>query len=191
MWVNLTVGRILNQEEEPVTNFPIWDNDKIADTEIHDCEIILSLSKEHDVAIDGPIRKVHFGKRLHKNFAPLKGEQLRNKMFDLVLYVNYQIPNYEYCNLMLVGKPEEEHQKRMIVLSNDKDCIIDRYENIMLYTSDNPIMITNEILNSMLPSNWKLVDEYTVVAPITSEKEWNKLLTDAKKHDLFESFIKS
>jgi len=190
--LNLTVGRVLDIDEEPVTVFPIWSNDKIAETEIHDCEVIHILSKEHEVAIDGPIRKVHFGKRLHKNFASLKGEQLRDKMFDLVLYVNYQIPNFERGNIMRVGDSKDD-QKIMKVVTNETDCILDKYDYILLWVAEgqHPIMITNEILNSMLPSNWKLVDEFTVVAPITSEKEWEKLLADAKKHDLFESYINS
>jgi hypothetical protein len=188
--LTLTGGTILDEGEEQITDFPIWDNEKIAETEIRDSEVILTLSKEHEVSIDGPIRKVHFGKRLHKNFEPLKGEQLKNKMFDLVLYVNYQIPNFEKGNIMRVGNSKDD-QKTMKVLASDTNYIIDKYDYILLFVSEGqqPIMITNEILNTMLPSNWKLVDEYTVVAPITNEKEWDKLLTNAKKHDLFENFM--
>jgi len=189
--LHLTGGKVLDIDEEPVTVFPIWDSDKIAETEIRDCEVIHILSKEHEIAIDGPIRNVHFGKRLHKNFASLKGEQLRNKMLDLILYVNYQIPNFERGNIMRVSDSTEE-QKIIKVVANETDCILDKYDYILLWVAEgqHPLMITNEILNTMLPSNWKLVDEYTVVAPITSEKEWEKLLADAKKQDLFESFIK-
>ena len=79
----------------------------------------------------------------------------------------------------------------MKLLTNEVDYIIDKYDFILLQTTEEqPIMITNEILNSMLPSNWQLVDEFTIVAPITSQDEWNKLLTNAKKQDLFESFMK-
>ena len=51
-------------------------------------------------------------------------------------------------------------------------------------------MITNEILNTILPSNWTLIDEYTIVAPSINQSEWKKLLTHAKKYDLWESFMK-
>ena len=188
----LTDGIILDEDEEQVSNLPIFDNDKITKLEIHDCETIQVLSREHeDIAIYGPIRKVHFGKRLHEQFKGLKGEQLKNKMFELILTVNYRIPNFECGNIMQVGNSEED-KKIMKLLTNKTDYIIDKYDFILLNTSEEqPIMITNEILNSMLPSNWQLVDEFTIVAPIADKSEWNKLLTNAKKFDLWNEFTKN
>ena len=189
--IALTDGRILNEEEQE-TVLPIWDNNKIAETEIHDCEITLSLSKEHKVSICGPIRNVHFGKRMYKKFKSLKGEHLKDKMFDLILYVNYQIPNFESGNIMMVGKPNSnEDPKKMKVLSCGSNYIIDKYDYILLYVSEgqNPIIITNDILNSILPHSWELVDDYTVVAPMIEQNEWDKLLVKARKHDLWKNFI--
>jgi hypothetical protein len=187
--LSLTDGIVLNEDEEQVTNLPIFDNDRITETEIRDCELIQILSREkEEIAIFGPIRKVYFGKRLHEQFKELKGEQLKDKMFDLILTVNYQIPNFDYGNIMQVGNSEDD-KKIMKLLTNETDCIIDKYDYILLHTADEqPIMITNDILNTMLPSNWKLVDEYTVVAPITDSNEWNNLLTNAKKFDLWNEF---
>lgn len=187
--VALTGGIILNEDEEQVLSFPIFNRDKIDNSEIHDCETIQILSREHeDIAIYGPVRKVHFGKRLYEQFKELKGEKLRDKIFDLILNVNYQLPNFEYGNIMQVGNTEED-KKIMKLLTNQTDYIIDKYDYILLHTSsEQPIMITNNILNSMLPSNWKLVDEFTVVAPMTDESEWNKLLETAKKFDLWNEF---
>jgi len=187
--VALTDGVILDEDEEQIFNSPIFNNDRITDTEIHDCETIQVLSREHeDIAIYGPVRKVHFGKRLHEQFKGLKDEQLKDKMFDLILTVNYKIPNFEYGNIMQVGNSEDD-KKIMKLLTNETDYIIDKYDYILLHTSDEqPIMITNEILNTMLPSNWKLVDEFTIVAPMTDKNEWNELLTNAKKFDLWNEF---
>lgn len=190
--LTLADGIILDEDEEKVSNLPIFDNDEIAKLEIHDCETIKVLSKEHeDIAIYGPIRKVHFGKRLHEQFKELKCEQLKNKMFEFILTVNYQLPNFEYGNIMQVGNSEED-KKTMKLLTNETDYIIDKYDFILLKTSEEqPIMITNEVLSSMLPSNWQLVDEFTIVAPITDERQWNRLLTNAKKFDLWNEFTKS
>lgn len=187
--INLTDGLILDEDEEQVSNLPVFDDTRISEAEIHDCETIQLLSKEHeDIAIYGPIRKVHFGKRLHEDFKNLKGEKLRDKMFDIILSVNYQIPDFEYGNIMQVGNNEDD-KKIMKLLTNKTDYIIDKYDYILLNTSDEkPIMITNEILNKMLPSNWTLVDEFTVVAPMTSEAEWEKLLNTAKQYDQFDTF---
>jgi len=187
--LKLTDGLILDEDEEQVETLPLFDNDRIIETELRDCEVIQILSKENeDVAIYGPKRKVHFGKRLHDSFKHLSGQELKEKIFDLIIKVNYQIPDFDYGNIMQVGNTEDD-KKIMKLLTNKTDCIIDKYDYILLHTSDEkPIMITNEILNKMLPSNWTLVDEFTVVAPMTSEDEWEKLLTTAKQYDQFDTF---
>lgn len=187
--VALTDGIILDENEKQISNLPIFSNDRITETEIHDCKIIQTLSREHgDISIYGPVRNVHFGKRLHEQFKGLKDEQLKNRMFDLILTVNYNIPNFEYGNIIQVGNSEGD-KKIIKLLTNETDCIIDKYDYILLDTLDEqPIMITNDILNTMLPSNWILVDEFTIVAPMTDKSEWNKLLTNAKKFDLWNEF---
>lgn len=187
--IALTDGIILDEDEEQVSNFPIFNNDRITKTEIQDCETIQVLSREHeDITIYGPIRKVHFGKRLYEQYKGFQGEQIRDKIFDTILNVNYQIPNFDYGNIMQIGNSEDD-KKIMKLLTNETDYIIDKYDYILLHTSDEkPIMITNNILNTMLPTNWILVDEFTVVAPITEKNEWNKLLTNAKKFDLWNEF---
>ena len=118
------------------------------------------------------------------------GKKLKDKMYHIILNVNYQIPDFGYGNIMEVINSNDE-KKIMKLLTNEVDYIIDKYDFILLQTlEEQPIIITNAILNSILPSNWKLVDEFTVVAPITTQNDWKKLLTDAKKHDLFDSFMK-
>ncbi len=188
--ISLTNGLVLNEDEEQILDFPLFDDNKIIETEIHDCNTIQLLSRENnDIAIYGPIRKVHFGKRLHEQFKKLNEEQLKNKMFSLIIAVNYYIPDYEYGDIMQVGNSEED-TKILKLLTNKTNCIIDKYDFILLNTSEEkPIMITNEILNTILPSNWSLIDEYTIVAPIIEQEKWLKLLSDAKRYDMFEKFI--
>jgi hypothetical protein len=185
----LTDGIIIDEDEEQVSNLPVFDNPKIAKFELSDCEIIHALSSENDdIAIYGPNRKVHFGKRLHHQFNKFKGEDLKNKMFDVILTVNYLIPNFEYGNIIQVGDSEEDN-KIIKLLTNETNYIIDKYDYIMFNTSEEkPIIITNEILNTILPSNWELVDEFTIVAPITNSIEWNKLLTNAEKFNSWNNF---
>lgn len=190
--LSLTDGIIIDEDEEQVSNFPLFDNDRILEMEISDCKTIQLLSKEHeDIAIYGPIRIVHFGKRLHEQFNEFKDEHLKNKMFDLILNVNYKLPDFEYGNIMQIGDTDED-RKTLKLLTNKTDYIIDKYDYILINKNEDeqpPIMITNAILNTMLPSNWTLVDEFTVVAPMTNDNEWNKLLTTAEKYDLTEEFF--
>lgn len=183
----LTDGIIFNEEDIEIQNLPIFDNDTIIEKEIRDCEVVRILSKEHEITIYGPVREVYFGKRLYEKLSDLEGEYLRNLMINLILTVNYQLPDFDSPNIMLVSNREnDDEQKKMIVLSNESDYIFGRYDNILLHTDGDPIMITNEILNTMLPQCWMLVDEYTVIAPIIDQNEWEKLLANAKRFDLIE-----
>ena len=187
--LSFTNGAIINENDEKCSPI-VWNNESITKQEITDCEVIHLLSREEEIAIFGPIRDVFFGGRLYNKFKTFKGEQLRDNMFALILQINYNLPKYDDCHIMLVGKTDDD-QNKMIVLSNDTDCIIGRYDKIMLYTSGDPIMITNEILNTILPIRWSLIDEYTIIAPVLDQSDWNKLLFDAHKHDQWYSFIVS
>lgn len=188
--VSLTGGVLLNEDQEQVNDLPLYTTDAIAEYETRDCMMVLAfLSNQKDFTIYGPVRSVHFGKKLFKELEALEGEQLKAKVFDIILRVNYQIPNYESGNTMRVGNTEE-NQKIMKLLTNTEDCIIGKYDNILLYNDEKPpIMITNEILNTMMPSNWTLVDEFTIVAPVTGQDEWEMLLWRAKEYDMFDSFM--
>lgn len=189
--LTLTNGTIFNEDEEPVFNFPIFDDERINKTEISDCEVIKVLSREHeDIAIYGPVRKVHFGNRLYEQFKELKGKELKDSIFNVILTVNYKIPNFGYGNTMQAGNSKDD-KKIIKLLTNKANCIIDKYDYIMFQNIDEqPIVISNKILNTMLPSNWELVDEFTVVAPMTNDNEWNMLLMNAKKFDLWNKFVK-
>ncbi len=204
----MTDGIVIDEDEEQILNFPLFDKNRITGMEINDCKTIQILSNVHeDIAIYGPVRIVHFGKRLHEQFKELKEEQLKelkeeqlkelkeeqlkDKMFDIILNVNYKLPNFEYGNVMQIGYTDED-KKTLKLLTNKTDYIIDKYDYILIDRDGEeqpPIMITNAILNTMLPSNWTLVDEFTVVAPMTDKNEWNKLLIEAEKHDLTDEFF--
>ena len=190
--LSLTDGVIFDEDEEQVTIFPLFDRDRIAEMEIYDCKSIQLLSKEHeDIAIYGPHRIVHFGQRLHQQFIELNDEQLKDKMFDTILNVNYQLPEFEYGTIIQIGDTHEK-KKTMKLLTNLTDCIIGKYDYILLSRDGDEqpsIMITNAILNTMLPSSWKLVDEFTIVAPMLDKNGWVKLLTMAEQHDLTEEFL--
>lgn len=188
----LTDGFVFDEDEEIVSKLPFFDSDQITETEIRDCEIIQLLSRDNkEITIYGPIRKIYFGTRTYKQLKIYKGKELKDKMFDIILNVNYQIPNFGYGNIMEVGNSDDD-KKIMKLLTNKVNTIVDKYDYILLEKIDEqPIIITNEILISMLPSDWTLVDEFTVIAPIISQNEWIKLLTKAKKYDLIESFMKN
>src|SRR5690606_20847300 len=71
--VDITNGEIIDEEEGTVS-LPLFNQDKIEEQKAKDCAHIRTLSKTtEDLVIYGPIRKVHFGKRLYRETEHLEG----------------------------------------------------------------------------------------------------------------------
>jgi hypothetical protein len=49
------------------------------------------------------------------------------------------------------------------------------------------LVITNDQLKTILPTKWKLLDDYTVLAPSLPEKDWFTFRLEAAKMDLFDT----
>jgi hypothetical protein len=199
--VSLFDGSLLNEENGKVdTRFPLYSNGKIEELEIHDCNLLKTLSLhstsqgEHgNIAISGPIRNVHFGKHFFQANSNLNEKRLRDAMLETIVKVNYQIPDYEAGNIMMAkSKNNDEEPKILKCLTNLSDCIIDKYDYIVFNKDDckdELIMITNDILKKILPAQWELVDEYTIVAPIIPDDDWKLLINRALQYDLFQDFM--
>ena len=188
--IEITNGKLLDEEEDEVELKSLYKNDDIEKFELEDCKHILMFSEIHeDIAIFGPIRPIHFGKKIHEKLKKLNDADLKREIFRIALNVQYNIPNYEYGNIMEVGNDGDE-KKKMKLLTGEYDCLIDKYDYILINQDDkNPIMITNSVLNSILPNSWSLVDEFTVVAPKLNEAEWSQFVEKSRKHDEFENFM--
>ena len=187
--IELTNGKLLDEEENEIEIKSLFKNEEIKKFELEDCKHILMFSEIHeDIAIFGPIRQIHFGNRIHEKLKKLNDEDLKCEMFKIALNVQYNIPNYEFGNIMEVGNNEDD-KKKMKLLTGKYDCLIDKYDYILINQDDEkPIMITNAILNTILPNSWELVDEFTIIAPTLNETEWLKLVENSKKYDEFENF---
>lgn len=190
--VHLTDGKILDEDDTKINAFPVFSEERIKTTEINDCKTILLLSKsEQEIAIFGPIRKVHFGPKIYNKlkFSMENEKEMVENVFKIILNVQYHIPNYEYGNILQTDNKNDEKPAILKLLTNEVDCLIDKYDYIIFNKDNKIIMITNNDLNSILPKQWNLVDEYTVIAPILPEKEWKTLVTNAEKIDKSESFM--
>ena len=184
-------GAPIYDEDGAEVNSPLFDNAWIRERQQQDCETLHIISNDHgEIAIFGPKRKVFFGQNSHKNFEKLNPVDREKKMFELIKKVNYNIPDYDYGNVLQTTISGEE--KILKVLTNSCDYIVDKYDYILLHREPkNPIIITNEILNQILPDNWELVDEFTIVAPRLNYKSWQKLLADATFFDQWQFFEES
>lgn len=144
---------------------------------------------ENWITVYGPVRKVHIGKSLSKEIQSISDENELAQYFEkLILKVNYQIPNYEYGNIL--ESDSETKGKRIIkLLTNKVNCLIDKYDYIMIDSAEEkPIMITNNILNTILPKEYDLLDAHTIVAPIISLESWQELKEKSKLQNVWDEF---
>ncbi|MDI5894805.1 hypothetical protein [Flavobacterium algoritolerans] len=136
-----------------------------------------------------PIRKVHFGIEMLSKLSDKSNKELTIILQNIIVYVNYKIPNYEYGNVLVMG--EGEDKKTLKLITNDVNCIIDKYDYILFQKNELEIIaITNDTLNTILPKSWQRVDEYTIVAPLLSEDEFEKLVTQAEKSNQYNELKK-
>jgi hypothetical protein len=165
----------------------LYDENEIEKMQLYDVSnmrVIIEQTGSY-ISIFGPIRKVHFGKNFMSTYKDKTNEELKTIMHDLIKKVNYQIPNYEYGNIMETG--EGDKKKILKLISNETDCIIDKYDYILFGKNEEEIIaIDNDTLNTILPTSWQRVDEYTIVAPIISENEFMELIEKADKLNQFE-----
>jgi hypothetical protein len=149
---------------------------------LNDTEVVsaMAMQLQQTITLYGPIRKVHFGPELLAKLSDKSNEELTTILHEIILNVNYQIPNYEYGNVLEMEEGEEK--KTLKLLGNFSDCIIDKYDFILFQKEDDKVIaITNDTLNTILPVSWKRVDEYTIVAPILPEDEFENLVAQAEK----------
>ena len=52
------------------------------------------------------------------------------------------------------------------------------------------LTLTNYNLNKILPKRWKRMDEFTIVAPILNQLDYNKLCQRAEEFDVFDEIGK-
>lgn len=170
---------------------PLFTKEDMESMPLNDTAVVsaMIMQLQQTITLFSPIRKVHFGPELLEKLSNKSNEALTTTLHKIILYINYQIPNYEYGNVLETG--EGEDKKTLKLLANLSDCIIDKYDFILFQKDDNKIIaITNDTLNTILPKSWERVDEYTIVAPILPENEFENLVTQAERLNQYNELTK-
>ncbi|MCD6063038.1 MAG: hypothetical protein K0R82_949 [Flavipsychrobacter sp.] len=187
----LTACSITDEDDEPV-ELPLFDERAIEGRQEADCELLAMLldASTEDIAVNGPVRNVYFGRRVHAAIRDYTPRQLKDKVFGMINKVQWELPAFGYDEVMEIENGDG-NPLLMKVLEPGTGCLIDRYDYLLLDREPGrPLLITNEVLNSMLPATWELVDEFTIIAPVLSSDEWAALVERAAPYDMFDSFLK-
>lgn len=165
-------------------DLPVYTQQQMVEKQQQDTHILRAIITQRGAPITlfGPIRKTHFGVDFMNAFKDNTLEELVAIMHNRIKKVNYRLPDYGYGNIMETG--EGDNIKTLKLLTNKTNCIIDAYDYILFRNGqDAVIAITNDVLNTILPESWKRVDEYTIVAPILPDDEFNILIANATPYD--------
>ena len=137
-----------------------------------------------------PHRSVHLGKTVFKKLVHLEEGKVIAELEKLIKDINYSYPVYSY-GLIVSWKSDDGETiiEKINVLDNVTHSMIDKYDYLMFnhpINQERQIVITNDQLNTILPKQWKLLDDYTILAPPLPDKDWFAFRLEATKIDLYD-----
>jgi len=138
-----------------------------------------------------PHRRVHLGRTVFKKLADLEEGDAIAELEKLIIEINYSYPEYSYGNMMSWESDDgEKIIEKIKLLTNTSHFILDQYDYLIFdhpINQERQVVITNDQLNTILPAQWKLLDDYTVLAPPLPEKDWFTFRLEAAEMDLFDA----
>lgn len=150
-----------------------------------DIETLFALLREgKNIDIFGPVREFSFGKRTKQRVLALQGDKhaIAYKLSKMILACQYPPENFvPFSNLLKInGNSNNEYYVQ--VLNNTNDIVIEKVQEyvIILGLEDNLILNSEELI-SILPDDWELLDEYTILAKKISEEKWIKFIHNANQ----------
>lgn len=149
-----------------------------------DIDTTFALLREgHDIDIFGPIREFSFGEQTRKKALALQGDKhaIAYKLSKMILACQYPPENFiPFSNLIKVTDQEGE-EYYVQVLTNSKDMVIEKVKQYAIASdADEKIFLTPEQLISILPDEWTLLDDSTILAKQLDEEKWKRFTENAK-----------
>lgn len=182
--------KIVDSDGQQVNNELLFTDEMATKQIFNDYSVIKSMHEieEGVIGLQGPYRTAHIGKKVFRSLNELNDSNAIKKLEELILDINYGYKEYEYGNVLEVkGNDNPEESKIIKMLTNKMDYFIDKYDYLGIHdnTDENPIVFTNEDLNLNLPTTWKLLDDYNIVAPALPKEEWQILVEKLSRFDIY------
>jgi hypothetical protein len=141
------------------------------------------------IEFPGPTRSFFIGKKIYNTYKDFSKPLLFEVLQKIILYVLYGLPDYRECTPMGAKSKNDDEIIKLKVFSNDDNCIIQDYDYIMIGDSKNEIiMISLDKIYEILPKDWKIVDESTIVANKLNENDWNIFMDKCIKNNCYNEF---
>lgn len=189
----VTEATIVDEDDEAVVQpMEVFPKSRYYKMILADAQLIHLLSgppENKQITLFGPLCQVYFGPRTHKYFKKHEGSHsaLAYEMIKMMIKVQYQLPKSDSDTVMQLG--EGKGKKILKLLTRECSYIIRLYDYVLLLikenndSMDNMVAISNDVLNTILPASWELIDEYTIVAPRLQASEYDALVARALPHN--------
>lgn len=141
------------------------------------------LNDNRKIEIFGPIREFTFGEKIRKKVLALQGDKygIAYKLSNIILSCQYPPENFiPFSNFLRVSS-ENDESYYIQVLTNSKDMVIEKVKQYAITTEEGEsIYLIPEQLFTILPNEWKLVDDCTILAKQLNSADWLKFIEAAK-----------
>lgn len=164
---------------------------------IEDLKTIFSFIKNTGETIEfpGPTRSVFIGKNVYKENKNYPDDiiNVSKKIEKIFLKVLYGLPKYYECSSFGANGKDGKIIKIKMLTSND-NFIIQDYDFIMAGDDKDPnnenevIMLSPEVIRKILPDNWVIIDESTIVTSKLTDAEWKKFRDNCRKNNCLAEF---
>ncbi|RMZ60368.1 hypothetical protein D1632_05365 [Chryseobacterium nematophagum] len=180
--VSLFGGKIFNEMGEKLSHL-IYNEEKIETCidEDFDLTIAMMVNEHHTEFTTVATRRIYLGPKMFNRLKHLNRELRKEAIFNTILKINYGYPDYDYGDFYYMDLDRTTEMQ----IYRFEPVLIKKYDSLAFIDEKNMIFITNDILNTILPEEWTLLDEYQVIAPVLSDESWEKFVNKAKNHDLW------
>jgi hypothetical protein len=150
-----------------------------------DIEATFALLKHgENIDIPGPVREFSFGPITRQKALALTGDQhaVAYKLSKMIQACQYPPENFiPFSNLIRV-KDKDGSEYFIQVLTNSKDTVV---EKVKLYgvpsgTGESYFLKIDQLI-SIMPDEWVLVDDFTILAKQLEDKNWRTFVEQAKE----------
>jgi len=181
-------GTLTNEEGKQKKLSKLLKEKKIFELIVKDVEVVFeALKKEKEVEIYGPVRPFIIGKRIRPEILLLSNEKYKqekaDKLFSFILNSQYPPANFKPFHDMMEDSIHDVKVYYGQIISNNHDVVIEKVKKYFISELQGDISICLSIKDiiSILPEEWKLLDDYTILACKLPDNRWNTFVEAAKK----------
>jgi hypothetical protein len=192
-----TNGKVYDENNNLLNNNEYIKKETVENKFLKDLETIFLYIKETGTTIEfpGTTRSFFIGKKLYNAYKDFGDAMLVQIFQKIILFVLYGLPKYYECTSFGAESKIKDKPIKLKMLTSNDNFIIQDYDYIMIgneneNNEDSIVMISVENINKVLPKDWQIVDECTIVANKLDDNGWMEFRIKCKENNNYLNFKK-